>query len=189
MQFIYDNLSALIVGSVIILIVVMVGQRGQNMSVEATGRNASQGKMLGFTAFVKQDLRNLGGAGAQDQPIVSGTDSSFTFKAPVHKGDTTAAEISYRRKFVKKLVSGDSLYQVARYVDDSFHLNLDKVLNWQLICLDENGDTLSFADTTYKSATKAVNVALKMQPAFRQTSESGSFNLRWRSVVYPPILQ
>jgi hypothetical protein len=181
MQFIYDNIIAVMVGSVVLLILASNLQAGQKESIDATAFYSLNRHVASFNEVVLNDARSL------SRPLsVQEVDSSFQFFALVSPGSSAEQLVEYRRT-LGEVYDGVQTYRIRRFVDDqpdggaAFEL-----ADWQIEFLDITGVPASGPDD-------AAGLHLRldaMTPIARSAASSPSEfeDSRWETIIYPPIL-
>jgi hypothetical protein len=181
MQFIYDNIIAVLVASVVLLIIASNLQAGQKESIDATAFYSLNRHVASFNEVVLNDARSL------SRPLsVQEVDSSFQFFALVSPGSSAEQLVEYRRT-LGEVYDGVQTYRIERFVDGqpdggaAFEL-----VDWQIEFLDITGVPASGPDD-------AAGLHLRldaMTPIGRSAASSPSEfeDSRWETIIYPPIL-
>jgi len=181
MQFIYDNIIAVLVGSVVLLIVASNLQAGQKESIEATAFYSLNRHVASFNEVVLNDVRSISRASS-----VQEIDSSFQFFARVSPGSSAEQLVEYRRT-LGEVYDSVQTYHIERFVDGqpdggaAFPL-----VDWQIEFLDSSGVPASGADDA-----AGLHIRLDaMTPIARSAASSPSEfdDSRWETVIHPPIL-
>ena len=181
MQFIYDNIIAVLVASVVLLIIASNLQAGQKESIDATAFYSLNRHVASFKEVVLNDARCLSRVTS-----VSEVDSSFQFFARVPPGSSAEQLVDYRRT-LGEVYDGVQTYRIERFVDGqpdggtAFQL-----VDWQIEFLDASGAPASGPDDA-----AGLHVRLDaMTPIARSAASSPSEfeDSRWETIIYPPIL-
>lgn len=184
MQAILDHMSAVLVGATVLLLTVTISRSSLEAALGGSEHHVARAQEIALASRLTQDLRNVGAAGASE-PIVSGSDASLEIEAPVRRGDSSAT-VRYVR-VAEDSVDGTTIYRVERYVDDSLSVVFEDVTGWRVHCLDADGDTLSYAGTSYQTETRAFALELTVAPGVaEQTLGAGeSIRRRWSTTIRP----
>ncbi len=181
MQFIFDNLIAMMVTGVIILILATNYQSSRRESIDTTAYYSLNRSVSSFKEVVNRDLRCLSGVVS-----LSEVDSSFQFFARVSPGGSTEHLVEYRRT-LGELYDGVQTFRISRLVDGqpdgetAFELT-----DWQLQILDDDG-----LPATGPENADRVHFAFEAMTPLALTSAStpsDDVNSRFEAVIHPPIL-
>jgi hypothetical protein len=181
MHAILDNLGATVIAGMLLLLLLLVSFRNQEVTVESSDLYTLNRQMLDLHDVLKRDLQNA-------SQIVTTTeqDSTFTFFAQTDPDDTTKFRVVYKRVYTG-IQQGDSLYRIERYVEDVLtSSSSNQVRMWIIRALDEtNTVPLDPLDA------RQVYVFFEMVPPFQTTAETPSAlqEARWESTIRPELLQ
>ena len=181
MQFILDNISATIVGSTILLMLVATNHRNMLSSTEATSFYMMSKQSLEFTYTLKHDLQNVSSV-----VTISETDSTFTFYAQTDPADTTKHQVKYVRSKtgVRDAVN---LYQIERFVDNVYAGgSLSTITDWMIEAHNEQGNTIADA-----SDARQIYVRFKMALPIPSTGQIGPAvdHMSWEATFQPKLIQ
>ena len=181
MQFIFDNIIAVMVGGVVLLILAVNLQAGQKESIDATAFYGLNRHVASFKDDVLNDVRSLSRALS-----VQEVDSSFQFFARVSTGNSAEQLVEYRRT-LGEVYDNVQTYPVERFVDgQSDGGTAFQLVDWQMEFLDASGAPASGPDDA-----AGLHVRLDaMTPIARSAASSPSEfeDSRWETIIYPPIL-
>ena len=181
MQFIFDNIIAVLVASVVLLIIAVNLQSGQKESIDATAFYSLNRHVASFKEVVLNDARCLSRVTS-----VSEVDSSFQFFARVSPGSSAEQLVEYRRT-LGDVYDNVQTYRIERFVDGqpdggtAFQL-----VDWQIEFLDVFGAPASGPENA-----ASLHVRLDaMTPIARSAASNPSefTDSRWETVIHPPIL-
>lgn len=123
MKFIYDYLTASILGVAVFFLIATIQVRGIETSQEQTQYYASKTHLLEMKTMIEHDFENIGaGVAPADSALLVKTDSTFIFRALLDAEATEPSTIEYRRLYTRTItVDGEAvpLYEVHRLVDGS----------------------------------------------------------------------
>lgn len=114
MQFLLDNVVAMIVGGVILLILAMMTLRKNDAAVASHSMEALREQQLTFIETLRRDLQNVYDVGATHD--VAGAGTAFTFHARIV--DEADNVLDRRITYVNEVVGtrgGATLYRVQRW--------------------------------------------------------------------------
>ena len=181
MQFILDNIVAVFVGSVVLLMIAVNLLAGQKESIDATAFYSLNRHVASFNEVVLNDARSLSRAVS-----VQEVDRSFQFYARVSPGSSAEQLVEYRRT-LGEVYDGVQTYRIERFVDGqpdggtAFQL-----VDWQIEFLDITGMPASGPEDA-----AGLHVLIDaMTPISRSAASSPSefSDSRWETIVRPPIL-
>lgn len=181
MQFIFDNIIASFVASVVLLMIAVNLQAGQKESVEATAFHGLNRQVASLKEVVLNDVRSLSRV-----ELVGEVDNSFKFYARVSPGSTTEHLVEYHRT-LGEVYDNVQTYRIHRLVDgESDGGAAFQLVDWQIGFLDAYGVPASGAE----NAT-SLHVRLDAMTSITRSAASSSseFNdSRWEAIIHPPIL-
>jgi hypothetical protein len=181
MQLILDNLSATIIGSVILMALVVINFRNQSAAVESTGNYALNRQMLDFTEVLQRDFQNVSSL----ETLVE-TDSTFSFFAQVEEDDTTKYHVAYERTQVG-VREETPLYSLERFVDGvSTGSSMGVVTDWEIAALDANGAAAASTDDALQIAVRIRMITPFEVPGQNATSLTET---DWEATFRPELLQ
>ncbi len=190
MQLILDNISAIMIGSAVILIVLSTQFQAQRSAVEQTIAYASKQSTLQTGVSIEEDLAALGNGTADTVTDVQTNADGLTTVFEFWKQDAGGAdmEVTYRLSAGNKVVvRGDSvqLYTLDRFENDVWAGGGgERVRFFALDMLDSDGNvTLSAGSARLVRAT-LVNVY-----PFGEDNGSSVFQSHWGITIRPIGLQ
>lgn len=186
MQFIYDHLSASILGIAIFFILVAVQVRGTETSNDQTQYYSAKAQLLDLKEMIEHDFKNIGAGVSRYDPIfVSKDDSTFEFMAKVQATDEEPSKITYRRVATERVTIDDEtvqLYEVQRLVDDVLTGKGPATMKEFVVEL-RDGNREEVADF---EDVETVYVRFVIVPPLR--GEDGLHEARWNRTIRPPNL-
>lgn len=181
MQLILDNLSATLIGSVILMTLLLINFRNQSAAVESTGNYALNRQMLDFTEVLQRDLQNVSSVES-----LAETDSAFAFFAQVEEDDTTKYRVVYERSQVGTR-DNLPLYRIERFVDGvSSGSSMGVVTEWEIAALDAAGSQAVDPDQAQQ-----ITVRVRMITPFEVPGQeaTGLTETDWEATFHPELLQ
>lgn len=187
MQFIFDNLVATFVGTVVILVLLGLSTSWTEEGIDQTQTHMTREMQRTLVEMFERDVINIGANVPVGDPMIAElTDSTFAFYGAVN-GTGVAKYIRYRVKPVTQ-PDGTVLYGVERWVDGAYTGGSPALLEWfEVRLLDGNDNPVS---APYTSARK-VALRFKSRMPFETASRSrsaGLQHLHWESVYRPTLL-
>lgn len=174
MQILFDHLSSLIIGSVVMMMMAVVTHRSQQESIEAT---AHEMFLRQQTSFVKNVLR---------QDMVSATrvktteEQSGTFVFYTRLKDGSEAKVTYRRLSTGSLDDGTPLYRIERNVDGSRDGgSMGRLTQWTIEARNENNIAVS-------DPAQARRIYVSFEAAYPVADKSGTTEKRTWEATYRP---
>lgn len=188
MQFIFDNLVATFVGTVVILVLLGLSTTWTEEGIDQTQTHMTREMQRTLVEMFERDVINIGANVPVGQPMIAElTDSTFAFYGAVN-GTGAAKHIRYR---VKPVVQPDEsvVYGVERWVDGEYSGGSPALLEWFEVKLQ----TANGAPVTTPPYTQARKIVLrfKSRPPFKNMTRSngaGLQHLHWESVYRPTLL-
>lgn len=179
MQFIFDNLAAILIAGVLFLVLVAVNQRSRVAAVETSNYYALKQQQLSFVETVKRDLQNVT---SLDTVTEDPTTLEFRFTARTDPSVSAEHSVVYRREAVGTR-DGHNLYQIIRSVDGvSAGGSMSTMLNWVIVAQNEEGLQVPNVDD-------ARQIFLRFE-ALNPYSEGETVGRsRWEATFRPPLLQ
>lgn len=179
MQFIFDNLSAILIAGVLFLILVAVNHRTRISAVEASTYYSLKQQQLSFVEILKRDMQNV----TELQSITEDTTTlEFRFRARTDPADSNIRTVVYRREFVKE-VEGTPLYQIRRVVDGvADGGSASAIVSWQMVAQNEEGVKVS-------DVANARQVFVRFEAASPSTEGQTIGRSKWEASFRPPLLQ
>lgn len=179
MQLLLDNLTATIIASVIVLMMMVVKLRGQETLAETTAFYAMTKQGETFAKVVRRDMQGLADVYTVEEDPA---DSTFRFKGRVGN-DPTLYDITYRREWVKSR-DGVDFYQIKRLVDGQPAGNSGPIVtDWEIQALNKDG--LPITDPSKTADCRQVYVQVEVASSFFETETVKRVN--WESTFYPPL--
>lgn len=179
MQFIFDNLSAILIAGVLFLILVAVNHRTRVATVESSNYYALKQQQLSFVEVLKRDMQNV----TQLQSITEDPMTmEFRFNARTDPSDPSEHTIVYRRESAGEQ-EGYTVYQIRRYVDGlPDGGSMSTIMAWHIIAQNEDGNPVTDVDN-------ARQIYLGFE-AFNPFSEGETVGRsKWEATFRPPLLQ
>ena len=179
MQFIFDNLTAILIAGVLFLVLVAVNHRSRISAVETSNYYALKQQQLSFVEILKRDMQN---ATALETATEDAVVLEFRFTARTDPNDAAEHDVIYRREYVKE-EQGHDLYQVMRYVDGvADGGSMPTILTWQIIAQNEEG-----VQVTDVGNARQIFVHFEAVNPFAEGETIG--RSRWEATFRPPLLQ
>lgn len=179
MQFIFDNLSAILIAGVLFLILVAVNHRTRVAAVESSNYYALKQQQLSFIEVLKRDMQNV----TELQTITEDPMTmEFRFLARTDPSDPKDHTIVYRRVSAGEQ-EGYTVYQIRRYVDGSADGgSMATMLNWSIVAQNEEGNQVT-------NVENARQLFLRFE-ALNPFAEGETIGRsRWEATFRPPLLQ
>lgn len=179
MQFILDNLVAIMIAGVLFLILVAVNHRSQTATIESSNYYSLKQQELTFVETLKRDMQNVTHLESiTEDPMTL----EFRFRARTAPNDTTSRTVVYRRVF-KKMHDTVSLYQVRRFVNGTQDGgSMSTLVAWEMIAQNEEGVKVTDADNA-----RQVYVRFEAVNPFQEGETID--RSRWEATFRPPLLQ
>lgn len=186
MQLILDNLVALLVGTVVLVILLALTTGWSTETRDRTRAYTTREMQRSLAEMFERDVFNIGAnVPVGDPMLVENSDSVFSFHGAVN-GSGAARLIEYR--LVSHSVS-DSTYKIERWVDGVYTGGSAGLLkSFEVDLLSENDVPVTTAP--YSAARKVV---IRFQSALPYASEIESERaslrqMNWESVYQPALL-
>lgn len=183
MQLILDNLTALLVTSTLLVILLVVHQRNQGVQVQETNHTALRKHQVNFVQTLQRDIAGIYRLETtEEQP-----DSSFAFWTRLATS-TDTVRVVYRRWKVGER-DGTDLYQILRYESPSGSLtrsnhsggSIPSLTDWNIVALNRDGNPP-------EGASDARQVRIRFE-ALAPFDDGGELVRRpWESTFYPVML-
>jgi hypothetical protein len=181
MQFIFDNIIAVLVASAVLLILAVNLQAGQKESMDATAFHGLNRQVASLTEVVLNDVRSLSRVVS-----VGEVDNSFKFYSRVSAGGTTEHLVEYRRT-LGEIHDGVQIYHIERLVDGQRDGGAAfELVEWQIEFLDNVG-----VPTSDPAEVVSIRIVLDTTTTITRsaaTSQSDFVDSRWEAIIHPPIL-
>jgi hypothetical protein len=179
MQFIFDNLTAVLIAGVLFLILVGVNQRSRIAVVETSSYYALKQQQLSFVEVLQRDMQNVTSLESISEDPVT---LEFRFHARTDPSDPVDREVIYRR--IATGQQGElTTYQVRRLVggvpDGG---SMSTMVVWQIVAQNEEG--VPVGDV---ANARQVFVRLEAVNPFEPGETVG--RSRWEATFRPPMLQ
>ncbi|MFQ5572335.1 MAG: hypothetical protein ACE5G0_21880 [Rhodothermales bacterium] len=186
MAFIYDHLTATILGISIFFLLVAVQLRSTETSRDQARYYSAKTQVLNVKEMIEYDFENVGTGVAKYDPIfVSKTDSTFTFMEKVLPTDPDPSTVMYRRVPREVVtIEGEEvqLYEIQRLVEG--------------VVTGKSPPTMKEFDVTLLNSNREVETNLTavraIQVRFTVLSPLGNKNelheARWNRTFWPPNL-
>lgn len=171
MQFVFDNLIALVVGTVLLGVLAVVAQRQQAESVSLAEHNMAEGQSAAIEAWIQSDLQSA-------TAFTARTDSTLVLSRTSDPASLATIQVEYRR--VRK--PGTPVrYQIVRREGATERPLGPLVAGWTATLLTASGTV-----TTSPATARAVRV--RVTPALAITGAETSAPLLWERTFTPRML-
>jgi hypothetical protein len=177
MYVVYDNLLASIIGMSIVLILMTVNHRGQQIKADALNVYSMRQQTIGFVEILQRDLQNV----TSLAQVTEASDSTFSFTARADPSQAVEHTITYRRKRVGTR-DNTALFQIERLIDGQRRgLSPPTLVQWTIVARNEEGGQI-------QNATDARRVVVRFEavPPFGPGRLINS--TRWEATFHPPML-
>lgn len=183
MQLILDNLTALLVTSTLLVILLVVHQRNQNVQVQETNYSALRKHQVNFVQTLQRDISGIYRIETtEEQP-----DSTFSFWTRLPSSMDTVRVVYQRRKVGER--AGQDLYQVLRYESPTGSLtssnhdggSIPSLTDWNIMVLNRDGNPPEGAEDA-----RQVHIRFEALTPF----DDGEKLVRrpWEATFYPVML-
>lgn len=183
MQLILDNLTALLVTSTLLVILLVVHQRNQSVQIQETNHSALRKHQVNFVQTLQRDISGIYRLETtEEQP-----DSTFSFWTRLASSTDTVRVVYKRRKVGER--AGVDLYQVLRYESSGVSFitsnhdggSIPSLTDWNIVALNRDGNPPEGADDA-----RQVHVRFEALAPF----EGGEELVRrpWEATFYPAML-
>lgn len=181
MQFILDNLSAILIASAIFLTLAGVNLRTQMAAVDSGAFYALKQQQLSFIEVVQHDLNAAVSFSSISVDPGSGT---FRFHTRPDPASTAIGEVTYTQIPAKE-VDGVAYVRIARYVDGvESGSSAPFVTRWNMQLLNGEGNPVSSAANGREVAV-SIELTYPAPAEVRQTMRQAT----WETTFHPPLLQ
>ena len=179
MQFVFDNISAILVAGVLFLVLVAVNHRSRVAAVESSNYYALKQQQLSFVDVLKHDMQNI----TQLQTITEDPlTMEFRFRARTDPSDTNDHAVIYRRESVTQQ-EGVTVYQIRRYVDGNYDGgSMSTIVTWNIIAQNQEGIQVTDVDNA-----RQLFLHFESLNPFEKGETIG--RSRWEATFKPPLLQ
>ena len=186
MQLIFDNLIALLVGTVVLLLLLGLSTDWTTENRDRTRQHMTREMQRSLAEMFERDVLNVGAnVPVGDDILVANTDSLFSFWGAVN-GSGVARLIEYKLK-AETQEDGTDLYRIERYVDGTYSGGSPALLRWfEVKLLDVNDSPVTAAPFT-----DARKILIRFQSVlpYQPDNEVASLrHLNWESVYQPTLL-
>ncbi len=179
MQFIFDNLSAILIAGVLFLILVAVNHRTRISAVEASSYYSMKQQQLSFVEILKRDMQNVSEIETATEDPLS---LEFRFRARTDPSDPTIRTVIYRRAMMGEY-DGVSLYQIRRFVDGTMDGGSPStILSWEIVAQNEEGVTVN-------DVANARQVFIRFEATAPVSDGQTISRSKWEASFRPPLLQ
>lgn len=180
MQVIFDNIAALVIGSVVMLILGAVHQRGQHAAVEANAFYALKQQQLTFVQVLQHDLNS---AVSLTSASIDPASGSFTFQTRPDPAGTALRGVTYRR-VAEQQPDGSTAERIVRMVDGKESGATGPfVTRWAIQVRNGEGKAVS-------SAVDGREIAVSIELTYPTSSKTDAVEkLTFDMTFYPPLLQ
>lgn len=179
MQFVFDNLSAILIAGVLFLILVAVNHRSRVAAVESSNYYSLKQQQLSFVDMLKHDMQNV----TELQTITEDPMTmEFRFRARTDPADASDHLIVYRRVSVTQQ-EGHTVYQIRRIVDGNYDGgSMSTIVSWNIIAQNEEG-----VQVTDVNNARQLFLHFEALNPFEKGETVG--RSRWEATFRPPLLQ
>lgn len=156
MQFIYDNLIAVIVAGVLLLSLQVAQVRSQHASIEQVVSHSVKSKTLVFGQWIESDILNIGANFGTnlyrfEEPVIdasSGNTRAWTFYSDSTAADGSGVRILKRYRLVdtKKATFSDSTYQL-------YELHRDSLV----VPIEEGGKIATYTEADWVHSAQSIS--------------------------------
>ena len=173
MQFVFDNLLALVVGTVIVGILTTVGQRRQEESVVIAEHYMATGRAAALSNWLQSDLQSA-------TAFTSATDSTLVFSRSSDPAALMTVQVEYRRV---RVAGTPVRYQIRRREAGNEITIGPTVTGW-------TATLLSAADqpTAVASSAKSVRIRVVTAKGFTQARAAPVPATVWQRTFTPRLL-
>lgn len=179
MQFIFDNLSAILIAGVLFLVLVAVNHRSRVAAVETSNYYSLKQQQLSFVETLKRDMQNVT---ALETVAEEPATLEFRFSARTNPADASDHDVTYRRQSAG-MKEGKNVYVVKRYVDGvADGGSMSTILTWQIVAQNEEG----VAVLDVANARQIYIYFETLNPFSKSETVESS---RWEATFRPPLLQ
>ena len=194
MQLIFDNLVALLVGTVVMVILLGLTTDWSMENRDRTRQHMTRNTQRNLADMFKRDVLNVGSnVPVGEAMIIDNSPTRFAFRGAVN-GSGSAQLIEYRVVPAVQ-ASGDTLYQVERHVNGTYTGGSPALLRWfevKLLKPDplDPSKNIPATDLNFADVRK---VMIRFQSVLPYNEEVGvkastSRQMNWASVYTPSLL-
>lgn len=192
MQLIFDNLIALLVGTVVLVILLGLTTDWTTENRDRTRQHMTREQQRVLAEMFERDVLNIGANVPVGDPIlVANTDSLFSFYGAVN-GSGVARLIEYKLK-AEMQADSTTLYRIDRHIDGAYSGGTQAVLNWFEVKLlkpdpsDPTKDVLA-TDPSFSDARK-VKIRFQATLPYKSNNEDASLRVtNWETIYQPSLL-
>lgn len=178
---IFDNLTAMLIGSAVLLIMVGMNQRNQEVAIERSINYVAKKQAIEFGNWLQDDVANIGAGVAGGSPVLevpeenaAGVTSRFTFYRKETAAAATPVEIEYllapRPAVTMQTSRGRdttfTLYEIRRVVNGATAesgKSMPTITRFKVELLDRNGRV-----TTDAAAARQVRIGFSAVARFSE---------------------
>lgn len=174
----FDNLAAMLVASVLILLLLVATVRQQRTAAESTLFYSTVTHTESFAQTVRRDLQSI------IEIYTPGEDANarFSFQARIGN-DPTPRDITYERVFAARRDTTD-YYRIVRLVDGvEAGGSTDLITVWTLEVQNDQGQAITTTSGLDDARQVLVHIEMRPQTAPLEVVEQ----LSWESTFYPPL--
>ena len=181
MHFIFDNLSAILIGSAIFLTLAAVDQRSRMATVDSSMFYALKQQQLSFIEIIQHDLN---AAVSVNSISIDPASGAFRFQTRPDPASPVVGEVVYTRIPVDE-VDGVAYVRIARSVNGvESGSSAPFVTGWNIQLLNGEGNPVNSV-ANGREITVSIKLAFPASPDVRQTVRESS----WEMTFHPPLLQ
>lgn len=183
MQVILDNLTAILVSSILLVILLVVYQRSQSVQVQETNYSTLRKHQVNFIQTLQRDIAGIYRLeNTTEQP-----DSTFAFWTRLADSMDTVRVVYQRRKVGTR--AGLDLYQVLRYESPTSSLttanhnggSIPALTDWAIVALNRDGNPPDGAED-------ARQVRIRFETLLPFDDGGELVRHPWESTFYPVML-
>lgn len=180
MQFILDNLSALLIASGILLSLAAVNHRTQLATIETSAFHNLKQQQLAFIELLQHDLNAVVSVSSTS---VDPNTGEFQITTQPDPGSAAVRQVAYTRTSVVH-ANGTTYDRIARHVDGiESGTSASFVTGWSMQLLNGEGKSVGSAPDGRQIA---VYLELTFPAPVERQTVGGS---KWQMTFYPPLLQ
>lgn len=179
MQFVLDNLSAVLIAGVLFLILVGVNHRSRIAAVESSNFYALKQQQLSFVELLKRDMQNVTAfESTTEDPITN----EYRFTARTDPADPAEHQVVYRR-VLQGTQDGANLYKIQRLVDGvEIGGSMATLVTWEIVSQNDEG-----VQVDDPANARQVFIRFEAMNPFQEGETVD--RSRWQATFRPPLLQ
>ena len=200
MQLILDNITAVMITSTVLLILMGVMHRNQQAQVEASSYYAMKTKALGFVDLLEGDLQNADSVITTPMDL-SAANNTFAFYSQYDSTSSTAFCVRYEVSATETRTVQDStvqLYQLRRYQGprtagcplsslEPSGASPATVTDWSIAPINASDQPVTIPAMLID--TRGIAVSFSIWSPFKADPESSVKETSWSLTFRPPMMQ